>query len=176
MPWRTDEYFEVGVYWPNSGEYGLPRIVHSLDQAAAEVEHLKAGHYGPANNSPGCPPSEIHVRRVQTERLALEDLHDELAWPTERIMHGSRGGGKTAELEHVRRLHELLAHQRRLFRMAARENPIIRKAVEIAVAEGLREEDAWLFAVTGLLEQNHTLLEQATMNLSHRPPIIKEVP
>lgn len=65
------DHFQVDIYWPRSGGYGCPHIVHTLEEAAQYVLKLRRGGYGgPETHS----PSVIEVRRIRIDRIPLEDL------------------------------------------------------------------------------------------------------
>lgn len=70
MAWTNGDWYEVGVYWPQEGDYGIPSTVHTLAQAAEKIEVLNRAGYGVG----GSHPSEIHVRRVQVNLIPLSEI------------------------------------------------------------------------------------------------------
>ncbi len=76
-------------------------------------------------------------------------------WPRIRKTHGSRGGGKSQDQVRRTALHRLIADARKQFWEARHTSPIVNRAIEVGLAEGLEEAEALLLAVAGLLEENH---------------------
>jgi hypothetical protein len=91
-------------------------------------------------------------------------------WPKQKLFHGSRGGGKTFDAAQQKRVADLLESNRRLFLLESRANPIVNRAVQVALNEDLREEDAWLLAIIGLIEENRTLMENAQALIQRTAP------
>jgi len=72
----------------------------------------------------------------------------------------------------VQRAATLLRSNKTMFLHAYREEPIVYRSIQVALDNGLREEDAWLLAVIGLLEENRKLFQNAqTLTMLAPPPI-----
>jgi hypothetical protein len=63
MSWHSKTWYEIGVYWPNDGAYGIPDIANTEEQARAKKEFAERNGY----NVPG--KSEVHIRKVTVERI-----------------------------------------------------------------------------------------------------------
>jgi hypothetical protein len=67
--WETTDVYQVGVYWPEEGSYGIPTTCY-FEQIPGLVRELLRQHYGCG----GALPSEIHIRRVRIDRVTLEEV------------------------------------------------------------------------------------------------------
>ena len=78
-------------------------------------------------------------------------------WPRIRKTHGSRGGGKSQDQVRLTALQRLIADARKQFWEARHASPVVARAIQAGLTEGLEEAEALLLAVTGLLEENRGL-------------------
>lgn len=91
------------------------------------------------------------------------------SWPKMRRMYGSRGGGKSEDLRRRKRVQDLLTENRKQLWEARSNSPIVNRAIEVGLSEGLDEAEALLLAVVGLLDENRRLMENAQALIAKSP-------